>query len=75
MLARKQNSILSQATKMSFPSNDRLFDLYLALADQLSEEQIEILLRRAGEEPTGQEVKDVRHRVRQLLRGYVEEKR
>lgn len=60
---------------MSFPSNDRLLDLYIVIAEQLTEEQIEILLRRGGEEPTGQEVKDVQHRVRQLLQGYVEEKR
>jgi len=44
------------------------------LAEQLSEEQIEIL-RWGGEEPTGQEVKDVQHRVRQLRQGFVTEKR
>jgi hypothetical protein len=59
---------------MSFPSNDRLFTLYRTVAEQLTEEQIEILLRRAGEEPTGQEVKDVSHRIRTLIQGYVEEK-
>jgi len=60
---------------MSFPSNNRLFDLYLVIAEQLTEEQVEILLRRAGTEPTGQEIKDVKHRIRELIRTYVDKNR
>lgn len=52
---------------MSFPSNERLFELYEAVADQLNEEQIEVLLRRAGLAPSTQEIKDVRHRIQALI--------
>lgn len=57
---------------MSFPSNERLFRLYECVADQLTKEQTEILLRRAGADPTGQEIKDVRHRIRQVIQAYVD---
>lgn len=60
---------------MSFPSNERLFALYEAVADQLNEEQIAILLRRAGLAPDGQEIKDVRHRIQAVIRSYVAEHR
>jgi len=60
---------------MSFPSNERLFRLYEHVAEQLSEEQIEILLRRARVQPTGQEIKDVQHRLQKVIQAYVDEHR
>ena len=60
---------------MSFPSNERLLSLYQSVAEQLTEEQVEVLLRRAGNDPSGQEIKDVQHRVREIIRSYVEEHR
>jgi len=60
---------------MSFPSNERLLSLYQSVAEQLTEEQVEVLLRRAGHDPTGQEIKDVQHRVTEIIRGYVKEHR
>jgi hypothetical protein len=56
---------------MSFPSNERLFTLYKCVAEQLNEEQIEILLRRAGTDPSEQEIKDVRYRLREIINTYV----
>ena len=53
---------------MSFPTNERLRELYAAVADTMTTEDVERILRRAGEDPTGQELKDVRHRLRELLR-------
>ncbi len=44
------------------------------IAEQLTKEQIEILLRRGGKEPTEQEIKDVQHRVRQVINDYVAER-
>lgn len=52
---------------MSFPINERLFESYERVADQLNEEQIEVLLRRAGLAPSTQEVKDVHHRIQTLI--------
>jgi len=60
---------------MSFPSNERLFKLYEGVADQVNEEQIEALLRRAGLAPSTQEIKDVRHRIQALIQAYVVEQR
>ena len=53
---------------MSFPTNARLSCLYEAFAQDFTTEDVEVILHRAGEEAlAGQKVKDVRHRVAQLL--------
>ena len=60
---------------MSFLSNEHLLTLYQCLAEQLTEEQVEVLLRRAGIDPTGQEIKDVQHRATEIISSYVDEHR
>jgi len=60
---------------MGFPSNERLFTLYEQVAEQLTEEQIEILLRRSGIDATGQEIKDVQHGIRTVILEYIADKR
>jgi hypothetical protein len=53
---------------MSIPTNARMSRLYEAFAHGFTSEDVEVILRRAGEEAlAGQEVKDVRRRVKQLL--------
>lgn len=58
---------------MSYPTNERLRVLYEAYARALTTEDVEAILRRAGEEPTSQELLDVRRRVRELVQERAEQ--
>jgi len=60
-------------TRSHMPTNERLYALYGTVSREISDSDVKAILERAGTNPTGQEVKDVRHRITQILSDYVDD--